>query len=1191
MSSPVPTSTTLPGDLGLPTLSNLYVQGMPLDPLNQVLAQNQQQLSTQHTLTEQSFFSTPVRSATDATRDVFQVAMSSVQRVNRISFSLAHFPQRAWLEYLDPTDGTWQTFVQTSGLPTVMTFQDSVPAIIPAGVQDDSHLHPQHFGAAHWAAFTFTVNPVQISKLRIVMTRLATESAPLDMLGNPVAYSLGVKDFNVGYSVAPMNSVPIVQLGGQSPVESVPIASGTDVLGSQTQYVIRRNTASGLGQGTGAIWKSAPQPIADAVVNLYVDVRDASGNAQVVDRFYLDPLYSGCTCNVYFSQDTPNPAVFTASDQPLGFPATTPYGAQVPTSDGSGILFGTTVQHLDLDNSVIGFDPTQPFQVSALIQPQFGWTDTNSYTFYDDGVLTFFWAPDPSGSTPYSCIQVQLGTMLLAWPGLPFSVNQQLVFTVTFDGTSLMLAGPMGTITAVSGNIEPGTNPPVTLRIGGALTADPTQAGVGNFRLRDLIFKQGNPDTPDVYGQFWTHPSGFVLTPEYPSGPQLSDNAVLRYDPAQVIAGLNPYGFVGGPGVVYEDLNWTPVPRDFKLSKGYFTFDPVKARYAKLEFTNLSPQPYDTAETMMALTKQFAIQAKDTSHVARAAAASSPAGSPGIAVNTSVAALNRFSDQFRLTTSGTDAVTPTRTQGFLPTEAQYATDPQAALRLDQQLPYWGFTKQHQGPTMPRNEFAGTHYYVNTEIPFRKRVAFFVGLKDLRLFRLDKQANDDTDQYVELFHDANDLVYNPSAPTWFLGDGQITTPQNLVAPVQLLSQPYNTFRGITALQFATTQAPAVQLLTDPDFNDLSLQWWQAYGDASIVPDPVFDTQIGSLVQVTRAGNPVTWSSMEQYGTWNQIEDSSLDPNHPTYDDLQGTIAATGAGGIQSFQTVQPSSLGKLYAAARVVAPQDLTAPLSLQLVNGDGTLLATIDQEVDANNITEWFVEYDLGAGVNNISMTWSAMEMMAPNWSGVETFGTWDQVANAPASIAIHNVKVQLIQQQPTADVWYVDNISIFNDAIMWEFSRDGGQTFFPVWDVRNDPNGVFVFPQGADNVTLGQGSHLVFRVTGALPGLWVTSVAIRPWFESIMYGQQVKYSVMASGPHLTPLDQYPLVTDDARFKQWHKAIPQDWWYAFRQALHQGATQPTVSERIFVPNSIPTGIDEGAPPAPSNAILPESYVI
>lgn len=1188
MSSPVPTSTTLPGDLGLPTLSNLYVQGMPLDALNQALGQNAQALPTQHATSEQSFFSTPARTSDDPTREVFQVAMSSAQRVNRISFALAHFPQRAWLEYLDPTDGTWQVATQTNGLAAEVTIQDSIPAIIPSGVQDNSHLHPQHFGAAHWEAHTFDLTPLTVSKVRIVMTRLTTESVPLSMLGDAVTYSLGLKDFWIGYSTAPMSSVPIVQQGGESPTESVAIATGTDVLGSQTQYVIRKNAASGLGQGTGAIWKCAPQPIADAVVNLYVDCRDQDGDEQVIDRFWMDPLYSGCTVNIYFSRDTPNPVVFTASDQPLSFPVTTPNGAVPPVSDGSGILFGTTPAWLDLNNSAISFDPTQPFQVSALIQPQFGYTDTNSYTFYDDGVLTFFWGPDPSNSSPYSCIQVRLGSMLLSWPGLPFSVNQQLVFTVTYDGTSLMLAGPMGTIQAVSGGILPGTNPPTTLRIGGAQGATP---GVGNFRLRDLIFKQGNPDTPDVYQQFWADPSGFVLTPEYPTGPQLSDNAVLRYDPAQVTAGLNPYGFVGGPGVVYEDLNWTPVPRDFKLSKGYFTFDPVTARYAKLEFTNLCAQPYDTAEPMLAFTKQFAIQAKNVSHVAKAAASSAPAGSSGIAVNTSVAAVNRFSDQARLASSGVNAVSPTRTSPWLPTEAQYATDPQAADRLDQQLPYWGFQKHQQGPTMPRNEGVGQHYYVNTEIPFRKRVAYFVGLKDLRLFRLDKQSADDTDQYIELFHDANDLVYNPNAPTWFLGDGQITTPDNMVAPVQLLSQPYNTFRGITALQFATTQSPAVQLLTDPDFNDLSLQWWQAFGDASIVPDPVFDTQIGSLVKVTRAGNPVTWSSMEAYGTWNQIEDSNPVPNHPTWDDLQGTIAATGAGGIQSFQTVQPSAIGKLYAAARVIAPADLTAPLTLQLVNGDGTILASIDQEVDANAVTEWFVEYDLGAGVNQISMTWSAMEGMAANWSGLETFGTWDQVANAPASIALHNVSVELIQNQPTADVWYVDNISIFNDALMWEFSRDGGHTFWPVWDIKNDPDGVFVFPLGVDSAVLGQGSRLVFRVTGALPGLWVSSIAMRPWFESIMYGQQVKYSVMASGPHLTPLDQYPLVTDDARFKQWHHPIPQDWWYAFRQSLHQTAITPTVSERIFVPNSIPSGLDEGAPPAPSNAILPESYVI
>lgn len=1186
-----PPSVTLPGDLGLPPLAPLYVGGMPLSAVAAGQALNPQQSAANRQTSEQRFFSTPVRPNTDTTREVFQLSLSSSQRVNRVSLSLAHFPQRAWVQYLDPDTSQWVTFTQTNGLGAVVSLQDSIPAVISSGVSDNTHLHPQHFGAGHWTPYTFQVQPVTVSKVRVVMARISAQAVPVNSLGTVVDYSLGVKDFALGYATPSITEVPLVRRSDFVLTESAPIATGQDVLGSQLQYVVRQNRAEDLLGQTGAVWKCAPQAVADAVVSLYLDVRDPNGSPQVIDRFFMDPLYSACTVNIYYSLDQPSPSVFTASDTPLAFPLTQPFGATAPVADAGGISFPATTGFLDIDNSAVSFDPTAPFQVGAAIQPQFPSTDTGSYTFYDDGVLKFFWGPDPSGTVAHSVVQISLGSMLLSWPDLVFDYNQELVFTVVFDGSALTLYSPMGTITAVSGMIYTGTVPPSSLRVGGSAASDPSHAQPGNFRLRSLIFKQGNPDTPDDFADYWSDPTGYVVTPEYPTGPQTSDNAVLRFDPSQETSGsgsLNPYGFVGGPGVVYEALNWTPVPRDFKLVKGYYTFDPTRARYFKLEFSNLSAQPYESAEPVTNHFKVFATPANNTTSAAVAAAQSAPAGSSGIAVNTSVASLNRFSDQNRLTASGTLASAPTRSVTYLPTEAQYVTDPQGAARMAAAAPYWNFSKHQQGPTMGRNDAVGQHYYQDVTIPFKQRVAYFVGLSDLRMFRVNKQTPDDTDQYLELFHDAQDLVYDPANPTWTLSSGAISTSTPLAAPVVLYSRPYNTFRAVSALQFATTQTPAKQLLNDPDFDDVSLQYWEPLGDAAIVPAPDFDTQVGSLVKVTRAGTPVTWSSMEQnFGTWNQIEDSDPSPYAPTWDTLEGTILSSATGGIQSFQTVQPSPLGKLYAAARVIAPQDLTAPLVLQLVNGDGTVLASAPMAVPGNQVVEWFVEYDLGSGAAPAGVqTWSQVEAIG-TWNALEAVGSWDQIANVTSSITISGVTVQLLQQQATADVWYIDNLSIFNDAVMWEFSRDGGRTFYPVWDIRNDPNGVFVFPTG-DAYVVGQGSAIVWRVTGAMPDVSVSSIMVRPWFDSIMYGQPVKYSVQMGGSNLSPLDQYPLVTDDPRFKTWHNPIPQDWWYAYRQSLRQNVATPTITQRSYVPDALPVGVDEGAPPAAARTVLPQS---
>ncbi len=1198
------TPIAMPGDLGLPTLSTLYVNGSPLDMVNAAIQASGPAVASQRESAEQQFFSTPTRANGDTTRDVFAVSLSTAQRVNLLGFSLAHFPQRAWVQYLD-TDGAWKTCVQQNGLSAVVSIQDCIPVVISSGVSDNTHLHPQHFGAGHWTPYLFKINPVTASRFRIVMTRLPSENKPVTTLGFPVDYSLGVKDFNVGYQVTSRSDIPVVTRSDSVVTETSTIASSSDLLGSSVEYAVRENRATDLLGGSGAIWRCAPQPLASAVVCLYADVRSAAGTPQVVDRFYLEPLHTGSTVNIYCSLDVPDPAVFTASETPLSFPATRPYGAALPTADSDGILFPGSPSFLDIDNTVVQFDSTQPFQLGMVVQPQFPYTSTDEVVMYDDGVLKIFFGADPSGTVTTGVFQVSLGTMLLSWAGLPFDFNARLRFVLQFDGENLTLHTPLETrgedpsdgtpdfqtITAVSGEIIPGTNPPVVLRIGGSLTEDDVP---GNARLVSMYIKQGAPDGEDVMARYWADPSGFVVTPEYPRGPQTTDNMLLRYDPAQQTLGpqsLNPYGFLGGPGVVYEDLNWTPIGRDYQLKKGFYNFNPTKARFFKFEFSNLIAQPYETESPMVTTAKIFAQGIVPLTALAKATAQSSNTGGAGMQTNAALASVNRFGDQNRLTASGSASVDTNAGSSttYLPTEAQYVLDPPGAARMAQAAPYWNFSQQSPSPTMPRQSASGRHYYEFVTVAADKRVAYFVGLSKIQMYRLDIQVADDTDVYLELFHDAENLVYDPAIQNWQLNDGSISTSHALSVPLAMTSEPYNTFRAVRGIQFATTQSPAKQLLTDPDFDDTSLQYWQPMGDATLAPDPFFDTEVGSLVRVTRAGAPVTWSAMEDSGTWNDIEDSDPNPYAPVWDTLEGTASATSLGGIQSLQTVQVSPVGKLYAAARVLAPVSLTAPLFLRLVNGDGTVLAQQSSEVGAGQITEWFIEYDIGSGgVPAGTLTWTEVEALG-TWDALEALGTWNDVSQGDVAVDVRDVTAQLFQDQATDDVWYVDNISVFNDAIMWEFSRDGGQTFWPVWDIRNDPRGVFQFPDGDQGVP-GAGSSLVWRVTGAASDLSVSALELRPWFDSVTPGQPGRYLVSGGGPSLTALDQTPVITDDPMFRAWHGVIPQDWWFTYRQAIRQNVVPTSAVQRAFLPDTLPEGVDEGAPAAPQSLLVPQSTV-
>jgi hypothetical protein len=1183
----------IPGSLGVPTLSKLYVDGIPLDALNTAVSANQTFVAAQHELTDQAFFSTPMRPNGDSTRDVFEVSLSIPQAVNRVQFALAHFPQRSWLQYFDQATMTWITFTQTNNLTTTMVIEDSIPQVISSGVNDNSHLHPQHFGASHWTPYDFKIRPVIASRFRVVMSRPVSENIPLTNFGNPVDYSLGVRDFNIGYLVASRDDLPNSTRSSDTLTEREAIGTSMDLLGSSVEYVVRENRASDLLTTTGALWKSGPQPIADSVVCLYVDARDSQGAAQVVDRFYLDPLHTGCTANIYYSPDIPDPAVFSAAEVPLSFPLTRPVGATIPQPLPEGILFPTTPSFLDLDNRAVQFNPTKPFQFHGMFQPQFPASSTTPAVFYDDGVLAMSWGPDPTGAAG-GVFRATLGSMAATWAGLTFDFNARLVFTITFDGNLLVMESPHGRVESMSGEITPGTQLPDTLRIGGSQTATPETSVPGSVRVLSLMIKQGNPDDDAAKALYWSNPSAYVMTPQFHTeGPHTTDNAILRYDPSQQTPGqssINPYGFLGGPGVVYENIRWTPIARDYVLKKGFFNFDPTKARFFKFEFSNLSAEPFESDHPVVLTTKVFSGLREATTSPGRATAQSSNNGGSGMSVNTSISSINRFEDQNRLTASGSAAVTPTSLTTYLPTEALRVMDLQGAARMEGLAPYWNFSKFQSGSMMDRFEQSERHYYENVSVIHTKRVAYFVGLRGIRMYRINRQLADDQDQYTELFLDAQDLLYNPTINSWALGDGQISTTSTLAAPVTLTSKPYASFRAIQAVQFASTQSPAKQLLIDPDFDDVSLQYWQPIGDAETVPDPFFNTDVGSLVRVTRGGNPVTWSSMEtSFATWNLLEDSDPNPYLPTWDTIEGSTSPTATGGIQSFQSIQPSSIGKLYAAARVIAPATLNAPLVLRLVNGDGTILAEKPMNVLANQITEWFVEYDIGTSSTPAGThSWDFLET-GNTWTTMEALGTWNDVANIVAQIEVHDVQVSLSQDFATADVFYVDNISIFNDAILWEFSRDSGQTWWPAWDIRNDPHGAFVFPDGDQSVP-GGGSQFVWRVTGAASDLSVSALQVRFWFDSLMMGIPFNRTLQHGGPNLTPLDQYPDVTDDPMFKAWHGAIPQDWWYIYRQWVRLHAATPSITQRAFLPDTLPVGVDEGSPAAPSYSVMPTSLV-
>jgi hypothetical protein len=194
----------------------------------------------------------------------------------------------------------------------------------------------------------------------------------------------------------------------------------------------------------------------------------------------------------------------------------------------------------------------------------------------------------------------------------------------------------------------------------------------------------------------------------------------------------------------------------------------------------------------------------------------------------------------------------------------------------------------------------------------------------------------------------------------------------------------------------------------------------------------------------------------------------------------------------------------------------------------------------------------------------------APTWDNVSDRGlaTWDTVTTTGSAITRPRLRAQLQQHGQTADTWEVDTLSLYVDPIIWYFSNDGGTTFFPALDIRNNPNGVMTFPvsQVATSLTQKQGNALVWKAVAFAPECTVSSLVIRPWYGSLLSGVTHFVGILNGDPNVMPYDHYPDIRNDARFQTWNSPIPEDWWHRFRVLKQAGSTAPATSTSLYPGN-------------------------
>lgn len=1514
------------------SVSPVYINGITLSELKDLLANTTPMTAARGGDSEIEFWASISRSATEQGVDILEITLDSPRLINEISFEVSRFPHVCSIFYQADASSA-DTFMESAkpllnsnNARCTAKVTDSLPAVIPP-LPKGYIGHPQHFGAGHWVKRSWSTTPTTLQKLWVVMQRTNNSNVPVGPSKSAIPYSLGIRNLKFGSALTSKSDVPYTERDQASITARTPFSSTTTLSGDAVTLAVRENRASNLLLDNSGVWQCEPQPLSSAIVNFYVDCRDPEGLPQTIDGFYLEPLTSGPTLNLYYSLQNPEAkADATSPDDPIVYPALQPHGGY--SINKYGIVTGPGIGYLDIDNQASQWDPAKSWWMGLTFTPLFDTaTDNSTYTLLDTGDISLVWRGDQN-TLIFTYGSDQIVDAELSWDAFTrisvtvgFSADNGMIYLFSED--RLLVSN------IVSGTLDRPSYPDLTgmsgpaIRIGGSLDTNP---GGSNMRLEGLILKPEEPplesdsvnvdgdgeetvsiETSSEWSDYLNDPLLYIQGDPGESD-DTSKNAIMRFCPAFIsgteASGSNPYGFVGGSPNNFENLVWTPVASDYRLSKGYLRFRPTQAAAFKFEFTNLTAMPYDDYRPALREVKVWP-DALTSSTTPTSAASPSGISSSTSQTTTTDSRTGTLGDS-RITSSASSVVTTFSDQALLyinntslvpspsyqPTTAVYSTDPVIAAKLRSTGIVYNNLQTWQASSSSASRFTQSlqHYYETVTVSHTQRVAFFVGLNKIWMYRADFTTAHDTAQYIEPFYDmlhidnghkdvggvittqtvfgdlsddetaptsiaeigvpyivqsfgvdpvsqdiyasqpyqpyngdlllhhcdpngvvqqtmrltggghgntiavendngdiylwlmfgttetaavtassfpcrvkwtagtfsasdtsvvqpvtdfntsgttalrslsfgidqANDMIvtrttwngsddiyelrklseyktgsgsvlkkttFNKAAlglgafqgvatdgDTWIYharggtgdvgdtpaqlyrvawgttGDSGIAldsyelpirdkiasstdhnesegvcvlhdaddptitrvlfnvvtgpsgkrtntvyewrdqsittvmpaTPANLVmrapangwslrdgggllapnetesgVPLPCTSVSYRSLHRITGIQFATQQSSPKQLISDPNFYDSSLTDWQPVGDAQLSSQSESITGLeGNLAVVQRNSSISLWTTIQQtFPTWTAIERAQATWDMVCYNQN----APSPIGGLASPLLNSSVNRGRMYAAARVYSTTALSQPLTLEIVNEKGQIVASADQTIQAGQINEWYCSFEL-----------IPLESPGEVWDEVEAVGTWNQVMNEglwsdvsqSISDGTSNYRARVVQRSSTDESWGIDNISLFVDPILWEFSIDKGNTWLPGYDVRNNPDGVLTFPE-PDSYEYGK--TLQWRLSSSTPNAEVHALAIRPWYDVAPKGIPVVDTVQASvGPNMTPQDLYPSIWQDPRWQTMKTPIPVEWWYSFKIWLAgQGIslTQQRI-DAVVLPQSI-----------------------
>ena len=342
------------------------------------------------------------------------------------------------------------------------------------------------------------------------------------------------------------------------------VPSTKDSLGNFVTHVVKDWDANkAIDDNETTFWKSAPQPSPEAVTGLYVDCRDKEGKSQVIDRLWIDPVYSGQQLNLYYS--TFQPTGSFRLDETAFSPKTL-----TGTRTESGLYDANVV----LDSRKLGLPPkNKKFWAAGSI------TDVNRVT----DTVTLFSIPGLSFTlTPSRAFSLNSNIMIY---GASLEFNRPVFWSISRNENNLVTIR----VRAGSGETIEKTHYIGLITKWGDITQ---RASKGT--LRYFIIKHGEELSSSTWETLTTDPESYwfpapVIESKDGEVPETSlTNAVLAVDWAKEDT---PRG--GMDSSFFSSIVWTPIWADYVLHRGWYFFpQPRLMTFLKLEITNLTEEPY-----------------------------------------------------------------------------------------------------------------------------------------------------------------------------------------------------------------------------------------------------------------------------------------------------------------------------------------------------------------------------------------------------------------------------------------------------------------------------------------------------------------------------------------------------------------------------------------------------------------------